>query len=231
MLLPGAQHEDRFAKMEKDINTRHPEMFFFIDRTEKTDTELVSALETLSSQMKVVGPFGPHFLKEKRTQYKTHLYGIPLQRLYIDREEENYEAVAFISTNPYSSIMLKSVMEYIRYPDNARALKGAKLSLLCIQTADTPNGQTVVISAEYVTDLKPLAVYEHPPNGRLIMASMGEELPDHSSIVMYGSRAQPIDGLFKTLATASSYYNDFVIGNLDRPHLSINLLSLFKEPT
>lgn len=230
MHLKGSQHEDRFAQMEKTINTRHPEFFFYAVKSESIDEELPLAIDTLTTQMKIVGPFGPHFLKERRTQYKSHLYDIPLQRLFIERDTENYEAVAFIASNPYASIMLKSIFEYIQYPAYLKSFNAVQLSVACIQTAITPTGQLVVISAEMVDDLKPLAIYEHPPNGRLHMAAMGEEWPDHSALVMYGTKRPLAEGLYKTLSTATSLYNDFEHGNCDRATLSIGINKLFTHP-
>lgn len=231
MALVGSEHQERYDQMQKDVNQKEIEFWFHRSgETNETNTagDLDSIISFLVKDAFKVGPIGPHFVKEQKDKFKGLFYDVPLSHTFVHDEVDNFEALAFVATNSENSVMMKGCFDFLRYPGNDYAFTKLNLGCICIQRATANNGQSIVVGVDCISELKPMAFYEHPANGRVLMAMNGEEVPDRSAFLVYGKRVAPKVHVSTLYMESTNLYNDFEIGNIEKSELSMKLYSFFK---
>lgn len=221
------QHHDRFEQMKSDVNRRQIDWWFYRPNNKPLDETANAIVEILKTQQLVVGPFGEPFVKKNEESFKDYFYDIPLQHLYLSSKVINFSGVAYVATNEESSILLTTVADYLRINENHKAFMDLELSALCVQTAINNSGQRIVVTMSFISHLTPLAFYEHPANGRLLMAMNGTEYPDQSALVIGGTQVPPTVHVQEAMMQATTLYNNYQLGNIEHPELNSGLLSLF----
>lgn len=229
MYLADSQHLERFEKMRHDVNSRYSEWWLYRAATNRQISEdLGHILQMLKKELEVVGPFGAPFLKENQKTFKRDFYGIPLQHTFIKEDENNFEGIAYVATNDMRSVLLKSVFDYLRNEGNQSDFVNMNLTAICVQTAYSTNDEEIVIGVDCFEGLKPLSYYEHPINGRLIMAMGGNEVPEHSALAFHGKRLEAKVPLHQVLMEVNSLYQEYEFNNVSTEEVSAQLYSYFQ---
>lgn len=228
MMLSGSQHTERYEQMQSEINRRQVEWWLYRSNQQPISPDLKVIIEMLKNQFLVVGPFGTHFVKENRNSHKPNFYSIPLQHSFNDNVSE-FEGVAYVASNADASILLSTIFEYLRIRGNEEAFNELNMTAICVQRASNNNGQSMVVSVKCIEKLKPLCFYEHPQNGRLLMAMEDIRVPEQSAITLYGTHRNPVINPQDMLAKASLFYNEYEFGDTDKHGLSEKLYSFFEK--
>lgn len=228
-MLLGSEHQDRYADMEGEVNFRSTDFWFMRSPNAPNDEELNHLVSFLLQEFIHVGPFGSHFIKEHQAKWKPEFYGVPLQHLFVHPSTDGFEAMAFVASNPASSVLMKGCMDYMRNIHNRVLFNELGLSVMAVQRAQSAsNAGQIVVGIDCLTNLSPLAIYEHPTNGRLLQAMQGEEVPDVCALAMQGKRLSTDGNVHDLYMEATTIYNDFEMNEIDTSELIVELFKLYK---
>ena len=228
-MLLGSEHKERYDQMEEEINFRSTDFWFMRDPDAPEDDELNFVVDFLLQEFMHVGPFGHSFVKEHQGKWKPSFYGVPLQHLFIHPSTDGFEAMAFVASNPASSVLMKGVFDYLRQLENRVRFNQLGLSVMAVQRARAADGTNqIVVGIDMLSHLEPLSIYEHPMNGRLLMAMQGEEVPDHSVLTVKGKRWPVTGNVHDLYMDASTIYNEYELGEIDKSDLITELFELYK---
>ncbi|BAQ02730.1 hypothetical protein AVU38_gp202 [Ralstonia phage RSL2] len=228
-MLLGSEHKERYDEMEGEINFRSTDFWFMRSPDAPKDEELNHLVDFLLREFIHVGPFGSTFVKEDQSKWKSHFYGVPLQHLFIHPSTDSFEAMAFVANNSAASVLMKGVFDYLRQYDKLALFKQLGLSVMAVQRARAASSEMqIVVGMDVLTQLEPLSIYEHPVNGRLLMAMQGEEVPDVCALSMKGKRMHVNRNVHDLYMDASSIYNDFEMGDIEERELIVELFQLYK---
>uniref|UniRef100_A0AAU7PF62 Uncharacterized protein n=1 Tax=Burkholderia phage vB_BgluM-SURPRISE13 TaxID=3159457 RepID=A0AAU7PF62_9VIRU len=228
-MLLGAEHQERFAQMEEDVNFRSTDFWFMRSPEAPEDEELDHLVSFLLQEFIHVGPFGSHFVKEHPGKWKEMFYGVPLQHLFVHPSTDGFEALAFVASNPASSVLMKGCFDFLRQLDKRVLFGQLGMSVMAVQRARAVSSESqIVVGIDMLTNLEPLSIYEHPTNGRLLMAMQGEEVPDHCVLTMKGKRAPVIGNVHDLYMEATTIYNDFEMDEIGQRELIVELFQLYK---
>lgn len=228
-MLLGSEHMERYNQMEAEINFRTTDFWFMRSPDAPEDEELNYLVGFLLQEFMHVGPFGSHFVREHHGSLKPMFYGMPLQHTFADLHG-SYEGLAFVANNPASSVLMKGCFDYLRQPEKRALFQKLGMSVLAVQRARSMNGAApIVVGMDCLLYLSPLSIYEHPTNGRLLMALQGEEVPESCALIVAGARTNPRDvSIHDLYMEASALYNDFEMDELDKSELITELFKLYK---
>lgn len=227
MSAPGSQHHERYEQMKVEVNRRQVDWWLY--RSNKPDIKmgLKDIIEMLKNQFLEVGPFGHHFVKENKRNFKPEFYGIPLQYNFERDDLSDFVAVAYTATCGDSSILLKSVFDYLKSGYGRQAFKELELTAICVQRATNHAGMQMVVAIDCIEKLMPLSFYEHPANGRLLLALENADPPEYSALSLHGKTRPPKMHVQDALSKATVLYNECELGNIEEPELLTALYSLF----
>lgn len=227
-MLLGSEHMERYKQMESEINFRTTDFWFMRSPDAPDDEELNYLVSFLLKEFMHVGPFGAHFVREHHGQLKSMFYGIPLQHVFADLLG-SYEGMAFVANNPASSVLMKGCFDYLRQDEKRVLFQKLGMSVIAVQRATSSNGEVpIVVGMDYLQYLSPLSIYDHPANGRLLMALQGEEIPDSCALLLAGSRVSASGNIHDLYMEASALYNDHEIGEINESQLTTELFKLYK---
>jgi hypothetical protein len=124
---------------------------------------------------------------------------------------------------------MKGCFDYLRQLHNLVLFKQLGLSVMAVQRARSSGSeQQIVVGIDVLTHLEPLSIYEHPTNGRLLMAMQGEEVPEVCALTMKGKRMHVEGNIHDLYMDATSLYNDFEMNDIDQRELIVELFRLYK---
>lgn len=227
-MLLGSEHMERYNQMEAEINFRATDFWFMRSPDAPDDEELNYLVNFLLTEFMHVGPFGAHFVREHHGHLKPMFYGIPLQHVFAELHG-SYEGMAFVANNPASSVLMKGCFDYLRQAEKRVLFQKLGMSVIAVQRArSSDDGVPIVVGMDYLRYLSPLSIYEHPTNGRLLMALQGEEVPDSCALLLSGSRIEAPRNIHDLYMEASALYNDHEMGEIDKAQLTTELFKLYK---
>lgn len=229
MSLLGSQHKERYDEMTSEVNRRVIEWWLYRSGKKPISDELKTIIEMLKNQFLAVGPFGSYFVKENRSNFKPFFYEIPLQYNFVDDHLNDFEGVAYVAPCGDSSILLRTLFDFLRSSNNLEAFADLNLTAVCVQLATNRQGQRMVVAMDCIEDLKPLGFYEHPANGRLLQAFENMDPPEQTALSLYGKRRNSNVSQQEMLRTATNFYNEYEIGDLEKEDLSASLYSFFEK--
>lgn len=227
MSLVGSEHKERFEQLKEDVNRRDVEWWLFRSNQQEVDDDLKAIVDMIKNEFLVVGPYGHHFVKRDRDNFKDNFYDIPLQHTFADEFINGFEGISYVATSGDASILVKSIYDYLRDEQNLAAFCNLNLMAVCVQLAENQNGDLCVVSMDCVEKLKPMAYYDHPPNGRVLQATENLDPPEYAAISLYGQRRAPKVAIHAVLHEASALYNEYDLGNIDQQQLTEKLYSFF----
>jgi hypothetical protein len=228
-MLLGSEHSDRFDEMVGEVNFRTTDFWFLREPDAPQDEELNLLVDFLLKEFIHVGPFGSHFVKEHQNKWKPLFYSVPLQHLFVHPSTDGFDAMAFVATNPASSVLMKSVFDWLRDIGNRVLFNKLGMSVMAVQRAQSAGGEgRIVVGMDMLTNLEALSIYEHPVNGRLLMAMQGEEVPEVCALTMHGKRACVIGNVHDMYMEATTIYQDFEMNEIDESELICELFELYK---
>lgn len=229
-MLLGSEHKERYEEMDEEINFRSTDFWFMRSPDAPEDEELNQIVSFLLQEFIHVGPFGTQFVKDNALQWKSNFYGVPLQRHYNNPPADGFEAMAFVANNPAASVLMKGIFDYLRDARKRMMFMRLGMSVMAVQRARSSNGESeIVVGMDVLTHLTPLSIYEHPVNGRLLLAMQGEEVPDSSVLTMHGRRMYVGGNIHDSYMEATSLYNDFEMDEIDQRELIVELFRLYKD--
>ncbi len=227
MSLLGSEHKERYEQMQAEVNRREIDWWLFRSNGQYASDDLRMIIEMIKNEFVVVGPFGNHFVKEKKN-LKSDFYGIPLRHSFGNHRDDKFqEGLAYVATNGDISILLASVFDFLRSPVHEVQFNHLGLIAICVQTAVNHEGERRVVAVDCIENLKPLAFYEHPPNGRFIQAMEGFEIPESSALTLGGKHRLANVSHQELMLETTRLYNNFELGDLDKKQLSQKLYSFF----
>lgn len=227
-MLLGSEHQDRYAQMEEDVNFRTTDFWFMRSPEAPQDDELNHVVGFLLQEFMKVGPFGSHFVKEHPGKWNSQFYGVPLQHLFVHPSTDGFDALAFVASNPASSVLMKGCFDYLRQLGNRVQFSQLGLSVMAVQRARSTGGEQIVVSIDCLTNLNPLSIYEHPSNGRLLMAMQGEEVPDVCALTLIGKRQSIVGNIHDVYMDATTLYNELEMDEIEEATLIEELFELYK---
>ncbi|BDD79496.1 hypothetical protein [Burkholderia phage FLC8] len=228
-MLLGSEHKERYDDMEGEINFRSTDFWFMRSPDAPQDEELSQLVDFLIQEFIHVGPFGHPFVKDNQSNWKSHFYGVPLQHLFIHPSTDSFEALAFVANNPAAGVLMKGVFDYLRQYDKLALFKQLGMSVMAVQRARASHADMqIVVGIDMLTHLEPLSIYEHPVNGRLLMAMQGEEVPDVCALTMKGKRMHVSRNIHDLYMDATSIYTDYEMGDIEERELIVELFQLYK---
>lgn len=229
MSSTGSQHHERYEQMKAEVNRRRVDWWLYRSNKKEVPDELKRIIELLKTQFLEVGPFGHTFVKESPTALKPEFYGIPLQHDFTQEQVSQFTGIAYTATNGDLSILLRTIFDYLRTPYGKEAFEELEFTLVAVSRADNKAGKSMVISMECVEKLKPLSFYEHPSNGRLLLAMENADPPEHSALSFYGNLRQPRVHVHDALDKATKIYNEYELDNVSLPQLLTSLYSIYAD--
>ncbi|BCM95252.1 hypothetical protein [Burkholderia phage FLC6] len=228
-MLLGSEHKERYDDMEGEVNFRSTDFWFMRSPDAPENEELNQLVNFLLQEFIHVGPFGHPFVKDNQSNWKPFFYGVPLQHLFVHPSMDGFEALAFVANNPASSVLMKGVFDYLRQYNKLALFKQLGMSVMAVQRARASHSDMqIVVGIDVLTHLEPLSIYEHPVNGRLLMAMQGEEVPDVSALTMKGKRMLINGDIHDLYMEATTIYNDFEMGDIEERELIVELFQLYK---
>lgn len=227
MSLVGSEHKERFEELQQDVNRRDIEWWLFRSNQQEVNEDLKAIVDMIKNDFLVVGPFGHHFVKRDRDNFKDNFYDIPLQHTFADEFINGFEGLAYVATSGDSSILIKTIFDYLRDHRNHAAFCDLKLMAVCVQLAENNEDEYVVVSMDCIEQLKPMAYYDHPPNGRVLQATENLDPPEYSALSLYGQRRCPNVAIHAAVQEATVFYKEYDLGNIDQQQLTEKLYSFF----
>lgn len=221
------QHHERYEQMKSDVNRRHVDWWFYLSSKKEIGEDLKGIIKILKDHLLPVGPFGQSFICDGNHGLKPEFYGIPLQFEFADGDGDLF--TAFVATSADASILLKNAAEFLRSDYGYEEFRNLELNAMCVQTATDNNGNKFVVAMDLLANINPLSLYEHPPNGRFLMAMTGSDLPDQSALVMAATRRVPATHIQVALYKATALYNEYELGDIEKEQLTRALYTLFKQ--
>lgn len=220
------QHHDRFEQMKSEVNRREIDWWYYRPDSKVFDEGLEAILKIIRQQMPV-GPFGHRFVTDHQGFYKPSFYDIPLQQVLVKEKQTEFTGVGYVATNDTSSILLSNAFDYLRNKDGYQTFLDTNLAAICVQTAENSQGRKMVVAMNCISKLTPLTYYEHPANGRLLMAMNGSLYPDQTALVLGGDVINAKQNIQETLSQATTLYNLYDIGEIEQPSLVTSLATLY----
>lgn len=222
-----SQHHERFEQMKSEVSRRKVDWWFYLPK--EVDSDLKVIVEFLKTQFLHVGPFGKCFISDTADEIKTEFYSMPLDYRFPVSDKDDSHCVAFVATNDSATIILKNIAEYLKTQNGYEAFEKLGMVAMCVQTAENEGHRTMVVAIDVLENIQPIVHYEHPPNGRLLMAMSGNIVPDRSALVMGCSIRQPNCHIQATLNKATIFYNDLERGEYDQNELAALLYTLYQQ--
>lgn len=220
------QHHDRFEQMKSEVNHRQVDWWYCRPKDMVFDETLEAILDIMQKQT-TVGPFGSRFIAEGNGHYKPSFYDIPLQYSMVEEKPAKFTGLAYVATNDSSSVLLSTVFDYLRTEEGYSNFLNINLAAICVQTAQNNHGRKMVVQMTCISRITPLTFYEHPSNGRLLMAMGGNLQPEHTALAFGGDVVQPKMHVQETMSQATELYNSYDLGNTEKAELLSSLLSFY----
>jgi hypothetical protein len=215
--------------MKSEVNRRDVEWWLYRSGKKSISDDLKMIVEMMKNNFLVVGPFGSYFVKENRSNFKPFFYEIPLQYSFVDDHKNDFEGLAYVAPCGDSSILLRTIFDFLRSEANMEAFTDLKLTAICVQHAENQQGQRTVVAVDCIEDLNPLGFYEHPSNGRLLQAFENMDPPEQTAFTLYGKRRNSNASQAETLRNVTNFYNEFEFGDIEKEDLAARLFSYFEK--